>query len=196
MKTLGKAVTYLPLFLWGAAMIYFEGMFDTLSVVLAAGVHECGHLLAFSALGLPMPRLVPSGRGVRFATGATLSYRDECLVALAGPATNIGFALLFSLLPAPFPLFTDAHLLTAVYNLAPVAALDGERILAAVLSRRLSPERADALREGISLVFLFSGVLLTLAALYVCGVGTYPAFLLLFGLVFLPKTDTETEKIK
>ncbi|MFA5260974.1 MAG: site-2 protease family protein [Candidatus Omnitrophota bacterium] len=88
--------------------------------------------------------------------------RDMLWVALAGPATNIGLALLSSaflrVVPASF--FRDLlsivvllNLLLAVFNLIPVPPLDGSRILMGLLPMRWVRKYAQLEPIGLLIVF-------------------------------------------
>ena len=73
--------------------------------------------------------------------------RDMIWVALAGPATNIGLAILFSqllkltalsFLQEFFILAVMVNLILAIFNLAPIPPLDGSRILMGLLPNSLA----------------------------------------------------------
>ncbi|MBI1998773.1 MAG: site-2 protease family protein [Parcubacteria group bacterium] len=100
----------------------------------------------------------------------------EALVAGAGPATNIGIALLFSILlrvnagsgflPSSFVALTMSvvfiNLLLAFFNLVPIPPLDGSKVLASLvpfhLTRRFSLQAFTArygFMGGFLLILLF-----------------------------------------
>lgn len=101
----------------------------------------------------------------------------EALVAGAGPATNVGIAVLFSLLlrfigPTANPLLLQvallvvfANLVLAIINLIPIPPLDGSKILRAVLPYRAALAYGNLERMtyalgpvgliGILLLFIF-----------------------------------------
>lgn len=66
--------------------------------------------------------------------------KDMALVALSGPATNIGIAIIFALLYntfLPFPVITEIifiNLFLALLNLIPLPPLDGSKVISIVLS--------------------------------------------------------------
>ena len=194
-KIVGRGLTVLPIVLWAGALLYYEGIYRVALVVLVAVAHECGHLLAFSLLGLPSPSLLPVAGGVRFVTSAFLSYKEECLVALGGPLINL---LTFTLARvAPYSWLADfgeISLLTALYNLAPLKALDGERMMSALLALILS----DAARERVMRVVSFSALMLALFTsllfLFLGGDTIYPSVLCFFALFSLPTSLTKNEE--
>ena len=111
-----------------------------LSILLAAALHECGHLLALRAFHVPIEGLRLSAFGaVLHARGAQrLSYGRELVVTLAGCGMN----LVCGVLTAWFSLhyvwvegfvFAGAHILLCAFNLLPIPPLDGGRILRGLL---------------------------------------------------------------
>lgn len=109
--------------------------------LLAALLHETGHVLAWMALtrSLPVLRLSTGGIGLD-ATRAVLSRRETFLLALAGPAVNL--ALCAATLAAMQRqasywgyFFAAANLALGLFNLLPFGPLDGRRMLD-VLRRR------------------------------------------------------------
>ncbi len=121
---LGVAAYLLPLPLLG-------------SLLLAAALHELGHLTALRAVR-------GSGAAVRLGVfGAEivlppLPAGRAALVALAGPALN----LLAAALPLP-AVFRAVSLLLGVFNLLPLRPLDGGQLLL-LLTERFFPAPARA----------------------------------------------------
>lgn len=148
---------------------------------LAALIHELGHLAAAVACGVRITGMRLDLFGARLELPGLLSYRQELLVALGGPAANLltaavlsrawtacgcpvcgaspslsGWALVLGvLLPASLGL--------CAVNLLPVATLDGGRILSCLLSLTLG---ADAARRVLRLLSLFLLSLLWLLSVY------------------------------
>lgn len=148
---------------------------------LAALIHELGHLAAAVACGVRITGMRLDLFGARLELPGLLSYRQELLVALGGPAANLltatvlfrawtacgcpvcgaspslsGWALVLGvLLPASLGL--------CAVNLLPVATLDGGRILSCLLSLTLG---ADAARRVLRLLSLFLLTLLWLLSVY------------------------------
>ena len=107
-----------------------------LSILLAAALHECGHLLALRAFHVPIEGVRLSAFGaVLHARGAQrLSYGRELVVTLAGCGMN----LVCGVLTAWFSLhyvwvegfvFAGAHILLCAFNLLPIPPLDGFHVV-------------------------------------------------------------------
>ena len=122
----------------------------TAAVLLAAAMHECGHLAALALYRVPVDGVRLGGFGaVIYARGAArLSYGRELAVTLAGPAVNLLCAPLLSALSARCAwawgyLFAGAHAVLGVYNLLPIPPLDGGRALWLLISWRFGPDAGD-----------------------------------------------------
>ena len=144
--------------------------------VLAAAVHECGHLLAAWALGIRLQLLELDVGGARILPAGQLpSYRAEGLLAGAGPVASLLLAFIIPLNGAGFFLLLRSSTLSlALFNLLPITGFDGGRVLCALLSPRLGVGRAKALCDVCS---YFS--LLLLFSLFACLVLRYGESMLL-----------------
>ena len=91
-------------------------------VLLAAVIHECGHLLAIGLTGGRVQRIELHAGGARILT-APMGERQELLCALAGPAAG----LLTVLAWRAFPELAAAGLFQSAFNLLPIYPLDGGR---------------------------------------------------------------------
>ena len=89
--------------------------------------------------------------------------RDMIWVGLAGPAMNIGLALIFSVFfkMAGDTVYGEAlafavliNLLLAIFNLIPIPPLDGSRLVMGLLPRKFLLPYARLERYGILIVFL------------------------------------------
>lgn len=107
--------------------------------LLAALLHECGHVAAWLALTKSLPVLRFSLRGIGLDASAALLTRGETfLLALAGPLTNLVLcaAVLGRMqLSASYwgYFFAAANLATGLFNLLPLGDLDGRRMLQCLL---------------------------------------------------------------
>ncbi|MBR6708674.1 MAG: hypothetical protein IKL84_03240 [Clostridia bacterium] len=136
----------------------------------AAALHEIGHWGAARFLNLPLTGFSFGLFGARIDIGAArvLSYREELLLAAAGPMANLLTALAAwgilrctgekSPILESLMFFIFASLLLAAVNLFPIRSLDGGRILEC-LAAQLFGDRAAVVILQISTcgfaVFLF-----------------------------------------
>ena len=83
---------------FGALMIVsliFTRSYLSLAALLAAFVHEIGHLFVASICGVPIKELKLDIFGASLTpTHAFCSYKKEIAVAIGGPAVNLIFAFL------------------------------------------------------------------------------------------------------
>lgn len=118
--------------------------------LLACLMHELGHVAAAAACGGRIDRLslTAVGAELSFSYNTPLSYGQDCLVALAGPAVNLvaggGCLILGWHLPAV------ANLGIGAFNLLPVQPLDGGRVLYGLLADRLDPDWAERLMTALA----------------------------------------------
>ena len=120
-----------------------------LPLLMAAALHEAGHILALRLCGVAISRLQIGFTGAVLHT-APMGRREALFCAAAGPSVNL---LLFLLLRRVIPVFSFLNLLLAASNLLPVFPLDGGRILAA-----LFPKAASAIGTALLLLLLASGM--------------------------------------
>ena len=115
----------------------------TLLTLLAALLHEAGHLITARALGIGVAEitLLPLGADIRFSRLPT--YREDIITGAAGAAANLISALLLLPLTAHSAAryFVCSSLALAAINLLPIRSLDGGTVLRGVLSARL-PEHS------------------------------------------------------
>lgn len=140
------------------------------SVLLAAALHECGHLLALRAFRVPVEGLRLSALGaVLYARGARrLSYGRELIVTLAGCGMNIFCGMLTALLALRLSwvegfVLAGAHILLAAFNLLPIPPLDGARALYLITAFFFGPLAGETAAAAAGLA----------CALALVGAGVY-----------------------
>lgn len=141
-------------------LLWREPVGYALFLLAAVLVHEAGHLFAFLALGEPPPLLTGRAGGLLLSPrGQVLSYGRELIVAAAGPLFNILTAL--ALIPALHGgrgeasfCFFALNLLSALFNLLPIAGFDGGRVLFCLTSLLLPSRLSRGICDVFSVVFL------------------------------------------
>jgi Zn-dependent protease len=181
--------TFLLLLGWVALSHYFQrqnwqdalgGLAFTLSLFAIVVLHELGHALTARRFGIRTRdiTLLPIG-GMARLERIPEKPKQELLVALAGPAVNVGLAaMLFGVLVVGAEMsaarefkLVGGHFLAklmwvnvslAVFNLLPAFPMDGGRVLRAVLAMRMDYVRATniaaSIGQGMAWVFGFIGL--------------------------------------
>lgn len=120
-----------PALLAALLMVQPDGL--AVTCLLAAVLHEGGHLLAMLCLGYPPAACTLSAFGVRLElSGERLpGYRHNLLISFAGPAMN-GLAVML-LWMFRRPEAAMVHLCLGGFNLLPAGALDGGQMVRCML---------------------------------------------------------------
>ena len=161
------------------------------SVLLAAALHECGHLAMLRLFRVPVEGLRLTALGAELYAKGTrrLSYGRELLVTLAGPAANLLCALLAALLARNtqqglFCVFAGANVILCAYNLLPIQPLDGGRALYLAAAFFFGPMVGDAVAAVVGTACALSLLVLGIYLSVVSGSGMFfllAAFSLLWG---------------
>ncbi len=137
---------------WFLLMLSFSDIKMTVLTVIAALVHELGHIavLCFLKKDFSLPRAVASG--FRIKTRAQASYKEEIVIALGGPVINLLFAFVFARMSTTFAVI---NLATALSNLMPMKDFDGYKVTSNTLSLLFGFEVSERLMPHIT-VFVSS----------------------------------------
>lgn len=190
-----------------ALFFYFDQEGLLLWVTLAAMIHEMGHYITIAVLGGRVNYITFSCVGVEMALSARcpLVGLKLALVTLAGPMANFLMALMIWGLGQPLgeegTLFWALNVGLGVFNLLPVAQLDGGRLLwqcaMAGCRSALAEQFLWVLSVYLSGLLVIGGILL-----WVFGGGTATLLmtaLWLFATAFgirLGKRKKSTKKLK
>lgn len=114
-------------------------------MLLAALIHELGHIATMLCLGQQPKKIVFGGFGIRLEKKDSfhLSYGKEILIYASGPLMNFLVAALFCKSPAMYRI----HLLLGCFNLLPMGVLDGGQILRCLLQQKLEISKADRILQ-------------------------------------------------
>lgn len=149
---------------------------DTAQLMGRLSLNPLKHIDMFGSVILPL-LLVFSGSPFVFGYAKPVPYdprnlRDQkygpIKVAMAGPAANIGLALIFgmmlrffpaalpaTLIPDLFAMIVAINLVLAVFNLFPIPPLDGHWVLFTLLPARFHELKAFLYRYSIFLFLIF-----------------------------------------
>lgn len=136
--------------------------------LLACALHELGHITASAALNGAVRELslTAVGAELRIDYDVPLTYGQDSLVALAGPAANLLFGTLALYLH--WELAAAVSLTIGGFNLLPIPPLDGGRVLYGLLALHLDTDWAERLMTALSgcLLGVLAGVGAMAAAHY------------------------------
>ena len=161
---------------WGfpvlAALALLAGTGEVLpAAVLSALAHEAGHLLALRLAGARVERIRLTAFGAEIrADTRYLPYPREILCTLAGPAVNLVLAVVLVRAAGDY-VAAGVNLVLGAFNLLPVPALDGGRVLHLLVSWAWDPMTADRVCRGVGLgcALLLTATVLTAALRYHAG---------------------------
>lgn len=160
-----------------------------MAAILAAVVHESGHLLLLRLFGAGRGRLRIDGAGLNWERkGKTLGYGAELLSFFAGPAANGLAALLLARFAAAAAwqggyFLAGTQLVLGGFNLLPVLPLDGAQMLETFLAWLTEPVTAYRITSTVSLLTL--GMLLASSVWFLAFTGTGFLFMGTMGLLVL-----------
>lgn len=151
-------------------------------------LHEIGHLICGILLGYKVKKftLLPFGFSLCFKE-VFIKPRDNIIISLFGPLTNLIFFACFYLIYLIFPftqikVLIDVNLLLLVFNLIPVGFLDGGRLLKEVLSMYISFRVANIVINLNGIIF---GCIMLMVSIYIGGLLSKIVFILIaLSLIF------------
>ena len=126
----------------------------SLAALVAAALHECGHILAAKLCHIPLVQMKLGIFGATLKTDRALcSYGKEIILAAAGPLTNLLCFALCCIADAKSEeaeLFALASFVLAILNLLPISELDGGRIVYCTLASLLPVSVASRIVSTLS----------------------------------------------
>ena len=159
-----------------AALILLLPLDWLIAAVLAAAVHEMGHLAVIYAFGSRPELLSISGFGAQIQTGP-LENREEFLCAAAGPAASLFLLTLCRF----FPKLALCGMVQGMFNLIPVHPMDGGRMLCCFL-RRFCPRRAEGIYHMVHCLVICGLLALSLIAAICRKDGFFPVLVCITAL--------------
>ena len=127
--------------------------------LLAAALHELGHLAAAKWMHIPIHAMRFDLLGARIdVKGRILSYGEEWLLCMSGPLASLVFSLVGALFWSHGKLaivFSCASLLLGLLNLLPIQTFDGGRMLECALLSFTTPQKAGSILRGCTFLFLW-----------------------------------------
>lgn len=166
---------FLPLIFWLLVVFGFQDPLMGALTLLAAVIHESGHVCALYILkgiiSLPFGVL----NGVRLSSRSLLSYKEDLILFSAGPFSN----LIVSLFALPFlgrslgyaENFIIINLTTALTNLLPIRGYDGYGILRSIGGLFSKKIRFENILSSVSSLLTALLTFVSLYLMYVFGTG-------------------------
>ncbi|WP_336360335.1 CBS domain-containing protein [Haladaptatus sp. ZSTT2] len=166
-----------PANLDGTQMPWILGAVSAVGLFIGVVLHELGHSLVSMRFGFPIAsiKLWLLG-GVAQLTEMPENWKQELLIAIAGPIVSIAQGIIFYLILVAVPGFSDpvkfvigylalTNFALAAFNLLPGFPMDGGRVLRALLARnrpyaqatRIAAEVGKAFAIFLALIGLFGG---------------------------------------
>lgn len=147
------AILYL---LW---MIFADKSGIAAMSLLAAALHEVGHLVAAYSMHIPIKAARLDLLGARIdVNGRILSYGEEWLLCMAGPLASLVFSIVGSFFWScgKLPIaFSCASLLLGLLNLLPIQTFDGGHMLECTLLSFTTPQKAEQVVRVCTFLFLW-----------------------------------------
>lgn len=160
-----KKIKISPLALIWFAILFSSGTPYILPMLCAVLLHEIGHIIAAKTLKIKIKCFHVSILGARIETEGDLSYKNEFILAAAGPTVGL-FSFILCIIPAtkltgvPFcsefllP-FSIISLCLTIFNLVPLSTLDGGRMLECLICQLFSLDFSTKILKLTSFFTLF-----------------------------------------
>ena len=138
------------------ALLFTERVETVCALCLAICAHEAGHLLAARLLKIRVEKLRFGLLGARIGVAGLQSYKQEALLAVAGPAASlVCAAVAFPLRSVGFfGSFCALSLILGGLNLLPVQTFDGGRIVSCLFALRFGEAFSMRVFRWLSFGFL------------------------------------------
>lgn len=153
-------------------------------LMLFALIHELAHMFIGILLRLKPKTLEIQafGIGIVFESFEN-TERNKIIIAIAGPAINILFAIIFSFINIKSSgLIVNANLLLAICNLIPIYELDGGKILKAILEMKDKKGKTDDIINKVSNILM---IILSIASSIIILIYKNIALVLIIGYLWI-----------
>ena len=175
------------------ASIFFGLFWLFFMYLVSILIHEFSHMLVAKKLGYKCTKIVlyPSG-ALLFGDTDEFTFKDEILISIAGPLSNVFLCIFCVFLWWLFPDiynytadFVVANLSIAFFNMLPIFPLDGGRVLLAIFSLYFKRDIASKISKKITLItavclFVFFVISLFFSPNFQIGISSVIVFVSVF----------------
>lgn len=133
---------------------------EILIFFVALAIHELSHAIAAKKFGYKLSNFYLMPYGACLSYNSVFLEREEILIALAGPLSNLVTALVcisfWWIIPSSFVFteyFVQCNFYLAIFNFLPCYPLDCGRIIKAILKDKFSEKTAVKISKILSVVF-------------------------------------------
>lgn len=156
------------------SVYYFCGAALFFSLIIAALVHELGHIAAIKICGGRLSDFSADFCGFSICGTGISSLPEEIFILLSGPSAGIILAMAMSSNNAFGSMLGEVSLLLSAYNLLPALPLDGGRAVFTLLESTFGIDCAERVMDALGMIIgtaaAFSGALLSKSALLIAGI--------------------------
>ena len=141
-----------------AVALFVTHSVDALACIIAAILHEVGHIIAAKFRKIDFKELKLSALGATLIPLESMgSFFDEIVISIAGPTVNIFFAVItYGICSNSFiMLFNASSLFLGILNLLPIYGFDGGRIAFSILEYKFSYQKAKIIVNASSFIIVF-----------------------------------------
>lgn len=175
--------------LWMTVLVFLDGSGDTLVTLIAAFLHELGHIAVMRMNRVDIREIGITPYGFEIVTARRYkSFFEEISVLIAGCAVNFLSAVIFFRCGGLWQRFAVASATLGILNIMPVSCLDGGEALEALLNYFMLPDKANRICRSVSFVVLVS-IWIPAVYIFMFSGENYSLFILcvwLFGKLFAP----------
>lgn len=141
--------------------------------LLSALFHELGHIIAMCRCGCKPEKIVINLFDIKIIDNKRqlCPLKQTLIIVLSGVLTNFILCLLSAVMYyffciEIFRLFTTVNLLTGIFNLLPVANLDGGQAIYLILSSKFSEKAADRVIDALTVLLILPTAILGFIVLF------------------------------
>ena len=167
-ESVGFINSFLLILFWVLIIYGFDEAGDAGLTIIAAVIHELGHFCYYVFSGKTFMKFGARANGLRITKKQNLSFQQEIVLCLCGPAANIlcatvGVALCFLQRSDYIEKFCVLNAVTAISNLLPIEGYDGYRCINCALADRGATDSAYKILGCVSFAIV---CILTILSLY------------------------------